>query len=122
MQLLDYAKIDEVKVGNCGSVKESFTDKIGLARVEILPGATVAHYHHKITKYYLVISGKGILRIKDSKDNLSEIELKEGVVVRIDPTEIHQTYTLDALVLEVITIPAWTKADEIVVQESLFTA
>lgn len=120
MKSLDYADIEGAKTGNCGSVKESFTDAIGLARVEMQPGLSSAHYQRITTKYYLVISGNGILRVKDKDGRLSETELKEGVVVRIDPNEIHQTNNFRSLILEVITTPAWTKEDAIGVQESLF--
>lgn len=120
MKSLDYSKIKEMKVNNCGSVKESFTDDIGLARAEMVPGISGAHYHSRTTEYYLVLSGNGILKVKDPQGNLSEVELKAGVVVRIDPKEIHQTNNLESLVLEAITIPAWTAEDEIVVEKSLF--
>lgn len=120
MKTLDYSKIKEIKVGNCGSVKESFTDKIGLARVEMVPGVSGAHYHDNTTEYYLIVSGKGLLRVKDPRGTLSEIELKPGVVVQIDPKEVHQTNNLDSLAIEAITIPAWTAEDEITAEESLF--
>ncbi len=51
---------------------------------------------------------------------MSEAELKPGVIVRIDPSEIHQTNNTNALVLEAITIPAWTEEDEIASNELLF--
>jgi mannose-6-phosphate isomerase-like protein (cupin superfamily) len=86
----------------------------------MIPGASGAHSHNKTTEYYLVLSGSGILRTKDMRGKKSETQLKSGVVVRIDPGEIHQTNNLDSLVLEAITIPAWTEEDEIMSEEDLF--
>jgi mannose-6-phosphate isomerase-like protein (cupin superfamily) len=119
MKVLDYSKIESIN-SNCGSVKESFTNNIGLARVEMVPGISPAHYHNQTTEYYLIIGGSGILKVKKPEGEIIEAELKPGIILRIDPKEIHQTNNLDSLVLEAITSPAWTAEDEFVVQESLF--
>jgi mannose-6-phosphate isomerase-like protein (cupin superfamily) len=120
MKAFDYTKLDKIDSA-CGPVKEGLSDDIGFARVEMINGISPAHYHIKTTEYYLVISGKGITKIKTPQGEVIETELKPGVVLRIDPKEAHQTNNIDSLVLEAITIPAWTAKDEIIIKESLFS-
>lgn len=119
MKVFDYSEIEFIE-GNCGSVKESFASETGFARVIMQDGISTAHYHNKTFEYYLVISGNGILKVKSLDGDVSETELKPGIVLQIEPKEIHQTNNLSELVLEAITVPAWTAEDELVVDESLF--
>ena len=106
----------------CGSVKVSFTSEVGFARVKMVEGISTANYHNKTTESYVIISGAGILRVKNQKGEISEVELKSGVVVKIEPKEIHQTNNTGSLVLEAITNPAWEAEDELVAEESLFSS
>jgi mannose-6-phosphate isomerase-like protein (cupin superfamily) len=118
MKYFDYSKL-KAQGGDCGSIKESITENIGFARAEMRKGLSTAHYHKKLTEHYLVVEGKGTMRIK-TKGKIQELELKPEVIVQIEPGEIHQTKTPERLVVEVITQPVWTKDDEIVVEKNLF--
>ncbi len=119
MKVINYAELKSLD-GNCGKVKESFSDNIALARVEMKKGISTAHYHNKTTEYYVIISGNGLLKVKSPSGKLSDVNLETGTVVRVDIGEIHQTNNLDSLVIEAITIPAWTFEDEIESKENLF--
>lgn len=120
MKVIDYNSIEEIIVNGCGSVKESLNDKIGFARVEMTQGLSLPAFHKKTTEYYLVISGKGVLRTKLPESEIVETKLYPGVITRIDINEIHQVNNLDSLIIEAITYPVWTLEDELPVTESLF--
>jgi len=83
-------------------------------------GLSTPHFHKMMTEYYLVLSGKGTMRIQEIKGSMNEVVLEPGIIVRVDPNELHQTNTPESLVLETITTPTWTAEDEIVSNESLF--
>lgn len=119
MQIFDYGKIKDIQ-GNCGLVKASFIDSIGFARVSMNAGLSTPHYHKYTTEYYLVIAGRGILKVKGKDGLIQKVELNPNKVVKIEPLEIHQTNNLGGLILEAITSPVWTAVDELVVGESLF--
>lgn len=119
MKVVNYDNIG-ANTGNCGLMREGLSDNVSFARAEMKEGISTAHYHKDSTEYYLVLSGKGILKIKNPKGEISETELNPGILVRIDVNEIHQTNNLDFLILEAISCPAWKAEDEIVVNESLF--
>ncbi|OIP22641.1 hypothetical protein COX95_04600 [bacterium CG_4_10_14_0_2_um_filter_33_32] len=67
MEVKDYNKIKDIKDTPCGMVKESFIKGVGFARIKMIEGLSTAHYHKETTEYYLVLSGKGILKVKDGK-------------------------------------------------------
>lgn len=119
MEVINYDNIKTI-TGNCGLMREGLSNDVSFARAEMKTGISTAHYHRNSVEYYLILSGKGILKIKNSKGEVSEIELKPGILVRIDVNEIHQTNNLGNLVLEAISYPSWKAEDEIVVKESLF--
>lgn len=119
MKVINYNEIDEIS-GLCGKIKESFRDDIGFARSEMEEGLSTAHFHRKTVEYYLVIEGRGVLRIQDEDGKKAETELGPDVLVKIDKNEIHQTNNLGGLVLEAITTPVWTKEDEIESDLNLF--
>ena len=120
MKTFDYKDINAIE-GLCGKIKESFRDDISFARAEMSNGVSTSHYHKKTVEYYLVLEGQGILRTRDMQgDTANEVELKPGILVRIDKNEIHQTNNLGGLILEAITSPAWTKEDEIESDINLF--
>ncbi len=118
MKTFDYRKIKAID-GNCGEIKESITKDIGFARADMRKGLSMAHFHKKLTEHYLVIEGSGLMRVK-TKKGVKEIKLKPGILVKIEPGEVHQVKTNKKLVVEVITQPAWNEADEIVVNKKLF--
>ena len=118
MKYFDYKRIKSKK-SNCGLIKESSTENIGFARADMYKGLSGTHYHKKLTKYYLVLEGRGLLRIK-THGRIKEIELKPGIIVKIEPKEIHQTKTFKKLILETITRPAWAESDEYPVNMNLF--
>lgn len=119
MEVLDYNKIQPLE-GFSGEIKESFQGDIGFARSRESEGLSVAHFHKNTVEYYIVLEGRGTLRVKNKKGIISETELKKGILVRIDSGEIHQTNNLNSLLLEVITHPSWTKEDEIESDLNLF--
>lgn len=118
MKTFDYNKIKSIN-SNCGTIKEGSLEEIGFSRAIMRKGFSTAHFHKKLTEYYLVLEGSGFFRIK-TKNGLKEIELNPGIVVKIEPGEIHQTKTPEKLVVEVITWPAWTESDEFPVEQNLF--
>jgi mannose-6-phosphate isomerase-like protein (cupin superfamily) len=141
MKIFDYRKIKSIK-GNCGNIKESITEDIGFSRANMRKGLSIAHYHKKLTEHYLVIEGHGVMRIKtkcrsksfsmernsditagaltSEKLKIKEIKLRPGILVKIEPGEIHQVKTSKKLIVEVITRPVWVESDEIVKDEELF--
>jgi mannose-6-phosphate isomerase-like protein (cupin superfamily) len=118
MKTFDYNKIKPIE-SNCGTIKEGLLEDIGFSRASMRKGFSTAHFHKKLTEYYLVLEGDGFFRIK-TKNGLKEIELRPGVVVKIEPGEIHQTKTPEKLVVEVVTHPAWIESDEFPAKENLF--
>lgn len=119
MEVINYEDVETIS-GNCGLMREGLSDDVSFARAEMKEGISTAHYHKESTEYYLVLSGKGILRIKNPEGKVSETALNPNILVRIDVNEIHQTNNLDKLVLEAISYPVWKAEDELVVEESLF--
>ena len=117
MKSYDYHKIKAID-GNCGKIKESVTRDIGFARANMRKGLSTAHYHKKLTEHYLVLEASGAMRVK-TKSDIKEIKLRPGILVKIEPGEIHQAKTHKKLIVEVITQPVWNKADEVVVDEEL---
>lgn len=118
MKIYDYRKI-KAKNGNCGTIKESILKNIGFARANMRKGLSTAHFHKKLIEHYLILEGRGKIRIK-TKSGTKEINLRPGILVKIEPGEIHQVKTYKKLIVEVITKPVWNEADEIVVEEELF--
>ena len=107
MKIFDYRKIKSIK-GNCGNIKESITEDIGFSRANMRKGLSIAHYHKKLTEHYLVLEGSGVMRIKTKKQSpiripihkkavsnthapagVFEIKLRPGILVKIEPGEIH---------------------------------
>ena len=119
MQVYDYDKRPTRK-STCGSLRESFTKEVGFARAIMRKGLSVPHYHKKLTEYYLVLQGTGTLRIKLKNGELKNINLKPGIIVKIEPGEIHQSKSNNRLVVEDVSTPAWTEKDEFTVDNSLF--
>ncbi|RJO60925.1 hypothetical protein C4544_04105 [candidate division WS5 bacterium] len=104
-----------------GKVKEGLHDDISFARAEMVEGISTAHFHKNTVEYYLILEGNGILRTqKIDGEEVVETELEEGVLVRIDKNETHQTDSKKGLVLETISIPAWTEEDENESEVNLF--
>lgn len=120
MEIKDYNKIKDVKDTPCGMVKEGFIKGLGFARVKMSKGLSSPHYHKKLVEYYLVLEGLGTLKVKLVTGGVKQVDLKPGIIVKIEPREIHQTESSGSLVLEAITYPAWTLEDEIITKESLF--
>jgi mannose-6-phosphate isomerase-like protein (cupin superfamily) len=117
---IDYNQIQNVQVTGCGKVQEGFTDGVGFARVAMVPGLSAAAFHKVTTEYYLILNGQGLLRTESENGKQTETQLIPGVVVKIEPNEIHQVNNLDSLVLEAITYPAWKEEDEIPANKDLF--
>lgn len=108
-------KSDEVSgiQSTCGILKELISGKIGIATVEMIEGLTVSHYHKKTTEYYYVLSGEGILAVKHVANNEARINLSPGMIIQIDPYDIHQTKSENGFAVLTVTDPAWSAEDEI---------
>lgn len=120
MKVIDY-KDQKAMESTCGALKESFTSDVGFARAQMHKGFSVPHYHKKLTEYYLVLEGTGILRVKPNGGGKAEVvNLKKGIIVKIDPGEVHQSRSDGDLIVEDVSFPAWAEEDEFVVKKSLF--
>lgn len=119
MKFYDYNKI-KARKSTCGPLKESITEDVGFARATLNKGISTAHFHKKLIEHYLVLEGIGELRIKLKNGQVKSIKLKPGILVKIEPNEIHQAKTDTGFTVEAITYPAWTKSDEFESTENLF--
>ena len=118
MKIIDYSKTKSI-ISSCGALKEGLKSNIGFARVTIKK-ITDCHYHKKTTEYYLVLSGRGVLRTKKLKGQIREAKLKPGILIEIETKELHQIHSIDSLQLETISVPAWNAKDEFFSPVSLF--
>lgn len=119
MKFYDYNQI-EARKSTCGPLKESFTDGVGFARATLNSGLSTAHFHKKMTEHYMILEGTGELRVRLIEGKVESINLKPGVIVRVEPNEIHQAKTETGFTVEAITYPAWTADDEFESDISLF--
>jgi len=119
VQVYDYSKLKPRK-STCGELKESFATGIGFARAIMRKGLSVPHYHKILTEYYLVLEGTGVLRIKLENNTIKDVDLKPGIIVKIEPGEIHQSKSSNQLTVEDISVPAWTEEDEFIIDDDLF--
>ena len=121
MKTYDYNKI-EARKSTCGPLKESFTKDVGFARATLYKGLSTAHYHKKLIEHYMILKGSGELKVKLTGGKIKNVRLKPGIVVKIEPGEIHQAKTETGFTVEAITYPAWTADDEFESKENLFRA
>ncbi len=100
----------------CGEIrvlssKQDF-DKASTALVTMsAPG--VSHYHKITTEFYFIIEGKGKLVI-----GANVYEIKAGTLILIPPNTAHYFIPREVTKILVFCIPAWSKEDEIVLDET----
>ncbi|MEN8257132.1 MAG: cupin domain-containing protein [Thermodesulfobacteriota bacterium] len=118
------------KISRYGSIKEYITKdgseiremihpqhqdnkKISVAEARIKPGMkTEPHYHKKSEEVYVVMAGKGLLRIEDKR-----YEIEKGVSIVIMPGQVHglENTNNEDLVVMCCCAPAYGHADTILV-------
>lgn len=105
----------------CGPLIEGLKeDKFSTARAEIT-NRTEPHYHKASNELYIVLEGKGYLRIRDKdRGSVKEYDLNPSTEVFIESGNIHQAKPVGKLIVEAVNFPPWKEEDEVVVDESLF--
>lgn len=107
----------------CGTLLEGTrTENFSTFRAEIKE-KTDAHYHEKSEELFIILEGKGILRVKElGADEVREVELEEGKEVLISPMNIHQVEPDGKLVVETVNFPPWREEDLKKTDKELFNA
>jgi mannose-6-phosphate isomerase-like protein (cupin superfamily) len=80
-----------------------------LAEIVIPPGkGSTPHYHRKSEESYLILSGRAEMHI-----NTTQIKLRAGEAVLIEPMEVHQIQNVgeEDLVFLAVCVPAWHPDD-----------
>jgi len=127
VRFIDYAEVEPIE-DICGEIRDARLKIEGVPEISFaqakMTNLSEAHYHKKTPEVYIVRVGEGRLRTRHSMGpyghhRFKEVELHPGVLVVIDPLEIHQTNPTSELTLDVIAFP-WTEEDEFPVDMNLF--
>jgi len=118
-----YRWVEDSIDSTCGSLVESLeSDNFSTARAKVKE-RTEAHYHQKSSELYIVLQGRGKLRVKENNGgSVQIIDLDSETEVLIESGTIHQVEPIGdkLLVVETVNFPPWQEEDQVVVEESLF--
>ncbi len=64
------------------------------------------HFHRKMTEYYMVDTGKGMLFLDGER-----VPLQQGDVVKIEPNTMHHVESKDGIYIWVVTLPPFDIKD-----------
>ncbi|MCD6477690.1 MAG: WxcM-like domain-containing protein [Candidatus Aenigmarchaeota archaeon] len=94
--------------GHCGKVIRRVFEKMIVENVEVYNRGAKAHYHKKITEYYVCLRGKGLVVVwpSDDESKKEEYELNENDILEIPPNTFHKIVPIERnLMILVIRMP-----------------
>lgn len=117
-KIINDSEIKDEKMTSCGKLKVHLIENEFEAVVNRISvgGATKAHYHNTETQIYLIVSGVGLMKIKNRKTE--KIESKKVCslsTIFIPPNHVHQLINTGKEVLThyEICMPPWREDDEL---------
>jgi len=118
MKIINDSEVEGEKAIACGKLKKHFADKnleVDVNRIDV-GKETKPHYHKKMTEIYLIVSGNGLMKIKNRETGKPESKKVCPLSsILIPPNHTHQLTNTgkEALVHYVICSPPWREDDEL---------